>query len=218
MKSYVDAQDSAITSAWTANAASQQTEINALRANITAANSAIITANSAVVSYVNTLNSEMTANVTAANGAIITANTGMKSYVDAQISSIPTGVTSLTGGNNIVLSGSTGGVTIQRVDGLQSIITGNTASSYTLTTTNQYFGTTRSAAGMGTITLPLGSTVPVGRQYIIKDEGGSSGFSLRRITVAASGSDTIDGSASRGITSNYGSITVLWTGTRWSVI
>jgi hypothetical protein len=218
MKSYVDAQDSAITSAWTANAASQQTEINALRANITAANSAIVTANSAVVSYVNTLNSAMTANVTAANSAIVTANTGMKSYVDAQISSIPAGVTSLTGGNNIVLSGSTGGVTIQRVDGLQSIITGNTASSYTLTTTNQYFGTTRSATGTGTVTLPLGSTVPVGRQYIIKDEGGQSGYSLRRITIAASGSDTIDGSASRGITSNYGSITVLWTGTRWSVI
>jgi len=211
MKNYVDT----VTSNWTANAASQQTEINALRANITAANSAIITANSAVVSYVNTLNSAMAANVTAANSAIVTANTGMKSYVDAQFSS---GVTSLTGGNNIVLSGSTGGVTIQRVDGLQSIITGNTASSYTLTTTNQYFGTTRSTAGTGTVTLPLGSTVPVGRQYIIKDEGGSSGYSLRRITIAASGSDTIDGSASRGITSNYGSITVLWTGTRWSVI
>jgi predicted nucleic acid-binding Zn-ribbon protein len=211
MKNYVDT----VTSNWTANAASQQTEINSLRANITAANSAIVTANSAVVSYVNTLNTAMTANVTAANSAIVTANTGMKSYVDAQFSS---GVTSLTGGNNIVLSGSTGGVTIQRVDGLQSIITGNTASSYTLTTTNQYFGTTRSATGTGTVTLPLGSTVPVGRQYIIKDEGGQSGYSLRRITVAASGSDTIDGSASRGITSNYGSITVLWTGTRWSVI
>jgi hypothetical protein len=135
--------------------------------------------------------------------------------VDAQFSS---GVTSLTGGNNIVLSGSTGGVTIQRVDGLQSIITGNTASSYTLTTTNQYFGTTRSATGTGTVTLPLGSTVPVGRQYIIKDEGGQSGNVFRRITIAASGSDTIDGSATRGITSNYGSIIVLWTGTRWSVI
>jgi hypothetical protein len=59
MKSYVDAQDTAITGAWTANAGTQQTEINSLRANITAANS-----------------------------AIITANTGMKSYVDAQITSV----------------------------------------------------------------------------------------------------------------------------------
>jgi hypothetical protein len=64
----------------------------------------------------------------------------------------------------------------------------------------------------------LGSGVTVGRQYIIKDEGGSSGSGSKRITVAASGSDTIDGGATRTITSNYGSLTVMWTGTRWSVI
>ena len=154
----------------------------------------------------------------------------MKGYVDAantiqsnQINNIlanigGTGVTSIDGGNNIVLSGSTGNVTITRIDGLQSIVTSNTAATANLTTTNQYFGTTRSATGTGTITLPLGSTVPVGRQYIIKDEGGQSGNVFRRITVAASGSDTIDGSATRSITSNFGSLTVLWTGTRWSVI
>jgi predicted nucleic acid-binding Zn-ribbon protein len=215
-----------------ANAGSQQTEINSLRANITAANGAIVTANTGMKSYVDTVTTNWTANaatqqieinglranITAANGAIITANTGMKSYVDAQISSISTGVTSLAGGNNIVLSGSTGDVTIQRVDGLQGVITGNSAASANLSLTDQYFGTTRSATSTGTVTLPAGSTVPVGRQYIIKDEGGSSGSFLRRITVAASGSDTIDGSATRGITSNYGSLTVLWTGTRWSVI
>jgi hypothetical protein len=189
MKNYVDAQIGTAITGFASNAATQQTEIVALRANITAA-----------------------------NGAIITANTGMKSYVDAQISSIPAGVSSLAGGNNIVLSGSTGSVTIQRVDGLQGVITGNSAASANLSLTDQYFGTTRSATGTGTVTLPAGSAVSVGRQYIIKDEGGSSGSGSRRITVATTGSDTIDGSATRAITSNYGSLTVLWTGTRWSVI
>ena len=101
---------------------------------------------------------------------------------------------------------------------ISTVVTANIGATYNVTLTDQYVGTTRSATGTGTITLPLGSTVPVGRQYIIKDEGGSSGSSSSRITVATSGGNTIDGSSTRGITSNYGSLTVLWTGTIWSVI
>ena len=157
-------------------------------------------------------------NLTAGTGITFSSGTTYNGSAAITINATATGVTSLTGGTNIVLSGSTGSVTIQRVDGLQSVVTGNSSSTYNVLTTDQYIGTTRSATGTGTITLPLGSTVPVGRQYIIKDEGGFSGSSLRRITVAASGSDTIDGSASRSITSNHGSLTVIWTGTRWSVI
>jgi hypothetical protein len=127
-------------------------------------------------------------------------------------------VTSITGGNNIVLSTSTGAVSITRIDGLQTVVTGNSTSTYTILSTDQYFGSTRSTVGACTVTLPLGSGVTVGRQYVIKDEGGNSGQGGRRITVTASGSDTIDGSATRTITSNYGSLTVMWTGTRWSVI
>jgi hypothetical protein len=128
------------------------------------------------------------------------------------------GVTSITGGNNIVLSTSTGAACITRIDGLQTVVTGNSTSTYTILSTDQYFGSTRSTVGACTVTLPLGSGVTVGRQYVIKDEGGNSGQGGRRITVTASGSDTIDGSATRTITSNYGSLTVMWTGTRWSVI
>jgi hypothetical protein len=148
-------------------------------------------------------------------GSGITITTSGKNITFASTGT--SGVSSLAAGNNIVLSGSTGAVTIQRVDGLQTVVTGNSSSTYNVLTTDQYVGSTRSATGTGTITLPLGSSVPVGRQYVIKDEGGQSGSYLRRITVAASGSDTIDGSATRSITSNYGSLTVLWTGTRWSV-
>ena len=149
-------------------------------------------------------------------GSGITITTSGKNITFASTGT--SGVSSLAAGNNIILSGSTGAVTIQRIDGVQTVVTGNSGSTYNVLTTDQYVGTTRSATGTGTITLPLGSSVPVGRQYVIKDEGGQSGSYLRRITVAASGSDTIDGSATRGITSNYGSLTVLWTGTRWSVI
>ena len=127
-------------------------------------------------------------------------------------------ITSITAANNIILNSSTGNVIIQRVDGLQTVVSGNTSSTYSITTTDQYFGSTRSTVGACTVTLPLGSSVPMGRQYIIKDEGGYSGLFGRRITVTASGSDTIDGSATRTITSNYGALTVLWTGTKWSVI
>ncbi len=80
MESYVNAQDSILSS------------------RINAANAAIVTANSAVVSYVNTLNTAMAANVTGANTAIVTANTSMKSYVDAQ-------VISASGYSNVALAG-----------------------------------------------------------------------------------------------------------------
>jgi hypothetical protein len=128
------------------------------------------------------------------------------------------GVTSITGGNNIILSTSTGAVSITRIDGSQTVVTNNSTATYTLLSTDQYFGSTRSTVGACTVTLPLGSSVTVGRQYIIKDEGGQSSTFSRRITLTAAGSDTIDGSATRTITSNYGALTVLWTGTRWSVI
>ena len=158
-------------------------------------------------------------NLTAGTGITFSSGTTYNGSTAITINSTATGgVSSLAGGTNIVLSGSTGAVTIQRVDGCQTVVTANSGATYNVTTTDQYVGTTRSATGTGTITLPLGSTVSVGRQYIVKDEGGQSGNVFRRITVAASGSDTIDGSATRSITSNYGALTVLWTGTRWSVI
>jgi len=151
-----------------------------------------------------------TVNLVAGSGITITTLSKNVSFVNS-------GVTSLAGGNNIIVSASTGAVTITRTDGLQTVITSNASATVTLTVTDQYFGSTRSLTGACTVTLPLGSSVPAGRQYVIKDEGGQSGNGSRRITIAAAGSDTIDGSATRTITSNYGALTVLWTGTRWSV-
>ena len=70
----------------TADAGTQQTQINSINANVIAANSAIVTANINVVSFVNTLTSALRANITAANAAIITSNTALKAYTDSAIS------------------------------------------------------------------------------------------------------------------------------------
>ena len=236
LRANITAANAAIVTANSAVVSYVNTLNTAMIGNVVAANTAIVTANTGMKSYVDAavtssnlyafghiaVTGQSTVNATVSNdtanliaGSGVTITTSGKDITFAVDGS---GVSELYGGNNIVLSGSTGNITIQRIDGIQSVITGNSAASANLLLTNQYFGTTRSATSTGTVTLPAGSTVPVGRQFIIKDEGGSSGSFLRRITVAASGSDTIDGSATRGITSNYGSLTVLWTGTRWSVI
>jgi trimeric autotransporter adhesin len=237
LRANITAANSAIVTANSAVVSYVNSLNTAMAANVNAANAAIVTANTGMKSYVDTaltsanlysfghfaVTGQSTVDATTSNdtanliaGTGITITTSGKQITFALDTGA--GVTSLYGANNIVLSDSTGNITIQRINGIQSVVTGNSAASVNLSLTDQYFGTTRSSTGTGTVTLPAGSSVPVGRQYIIKDEGGSSGSFLRRITVAASGSDTIDGSATRGITSNYGSLTVLWTGTRWSVI
>jgi len=106
LKNYVDTQDSAITTAWTANAGAQANQI-------AGANAAIITANTALKGYVDaqftnlvgsapaildtlgeiatslgnnaSLSTTLLNSIAGSNAAIVTANTAMKGYVDAQI-------------------------------------------------------------------------------------------------------------------------------------
>jgi hypothetical protein len=63
-----------------------------------------------------------------------------------------------------------------------------------------YHGVT--GTGGGTITLPDAATLKDGDEIVIQDEGGNAGSS--NITIARSGSDTINGGASVAISSNYG--------------
>lgn len=58
-------------------------------------------------------------------------------------------------------------------------------------------------AAARTITLPLASAVAAGRIYIIKDVSGQS--EANAITLAAAGSDTVDGASSQSLSSNYSS-------------
>lgn len=61
-----------------------------------------------------------------------------------------------------------------------------------------------------TITLPLAAAVSTGRIYIIKDASGLS--NTNPITVAVSGSDTIDGASSLTIDSNFSSTWLIGNG------
>lgn len=60
------------------------------------------------------------------------------------------------------------------------------------------------AAIAGTVTLPLLNSVQLGQTFIVQDEGGSA--AVRNITVTASGTDTIHGTAI--INGNYTGIFV----------
>lgn len=66
-------------------------------------------------------------------------------------------------------------------------------------------------------TVTLGSAdVVEGKQIVVKDESGAAG--TNNITVATEGLETIDGSATATISTNYGSITVYSDGTNWFLI
>lgn len=64
-----------------------------------------------------------------------------------------------------------------------------------------------------TLTLP---TAVEGATYIIKDESGNA--STNTITIATPGTETIDGSASTTIVSNYNSITLYSDGSNWFTV
>jgi hypothetical protein len=94
---------------------------------------------------------------------------------------------------------------------LYSVVTGLT-SNYTALASDYYIG----VSGARKVTLPLGSSVPVGKSYVVKDEAGNA--SVTSILLQASGSDIIDGNSIVTLSLNNISLTTLWTGTRWSLI
>ena len=115
-----------------------------------------------------------------------------------------TGVTSLIAGTNVTLSGSTGAVTISvQEPGIET--TTSTAVAYTASASDGYIGVT---ANPTIVTLPLGVT---GKVYIIKNEAASG-----NTTVIGTGTDKIDGSTSKSLSSNA-SITVIFRA-GWRVI
>ena len=84
LKSYVDTQDSAITTAWTSNAGAQADQI-------TGANAAIVSANTALKAYTDAQITTTQSWVTGANAATVTANTALKGYVDQQFTNLTNG-------------------------------------------------------------------------------------------------------------------------------
>jgi len=94
---------------------------------------------------------------------------------------------------------------------LYSVVTGLT-SNYTALTSDYYIGVN----GARKVTLPLGSSIPIGKSYVVKDEAGNA--SVTSVLLQASGSDIIDGNSNITMALNNISLTALWTGTRWSLI
>lgn len=103
--------------------------------------------------------------------------------------------------------------TIQKVQG-QVVKRTATATSYTVLANDYYIGITSTAAAR-TITLP--STGLINNQiFIIKDESGGAATNNISVTVNG-GAILIDGTATYAINTNYGSIQLLWNGTKFLI-
>ncbi len=94
---------------------------------------------------------------------------------------------------------------------VSDVVTGRTTA-YTATPSDHYIGLTDGRS----VTLPLGSSCPVGKMFIIKDE--ASNASVNSISLSTTGGDLIDGNSNVTLAVNNISVTTLWTGTRWSLI
>ena len=70
-------------------------------------------------------------------------------------------------------------------------------------------------AGVVRIVLPLAATMGSGRRFMVKDSTGNSTTS--NITIAVSGSDTIDGASTYVVNVNFAAICLLSDGTNWFV-
>jgi len=87
-----------------------------------------------------------------------------------------------------------------------------TAVTYTALVTDCIIGVT-STASARTINLPLAATAGEGKIFVIKDESG--GAAANNITIDGSGAETIDGAATKVISTNYGTATLYCSGTAW---
>lgn len=87
----------------------------------------------------------------------------------------------------------------------------------TNTTLNTDDGTAfcNTAGGAFTVTLPVISTVPAGRVFVVADSGGVAG--TNNLTISGNGSN-INGSASLVLYNNYAAVMVQSTGTQWIII
>lgn len=112
--------------------------------------------------------------------------------------------------------GTTSPSSLLHVNGSQTVKrTAVGTGAYTILTTDYYLGKTSITGGGDTITLPSAVTVGAGKIYIIKDESGAAG--TNNITIDGDGTETIDGTTTRVINTNYGSMNIISDGTNWYI-
>jgi hypothetical protein len=117
---------------------------------------------------------------------------------------------SLRVGNKVAI-GTAGPASTLHVGGSLSVSRTATAADYRVTDNDYYIGITNTAARRS-ISLPPASERS-GRVYIIKDESG--GAAANPIRVQASDGETIDGAATRTISTNHGVLRVISSGASW---
>lgn len=112
---------------------------------------------------------------------------------------------------NAILKGTT--VAVQATKGF-AIAVKQVAVTSTATTSDNYIGVTSTSSGR-TITLPTTGLL-VGQTFTVKDESGAA--ATNNVILSAGGTVQIDGATTYTINTNYGSVTVVWNGTKYSII
>lgn len=131
-----------------------------------------------------------------------------------------TGIIGATGPLNTT-TGITGRTGIQGITGIQGVassyssISGATTLAAEVSPLPQVIGV-NTTGGPFTVTLPLSSSIPGSKQYIIQDEGGLAG--TNNLTIATSGSDVINGAANYIMNTNYEGVDIYNTGTAFFVL
>ena len=87
---------------------------------------------------------------------------------------------------------------------------------YTATSSDYVIIVRNSNSVSTTITIPLGSSLTVGKIFIIKDGKGDA--LTNNVTILNTSGDLIDGQSSTSITTNYGFLSIIWDGTTWNII
>lgn len=100
--------------------------------------------------------------------------------------------------------------------GVSNMVMVNTAT-YTAATTDRFLAVSSTETSACSITLAPSYAMQLGTTVIIKDTGGNAG--INNITINGYATDTIDGNGSLGLTANYNSVTLVYTGNNnWSII
>ena len=116
-----------------------------------------------------------------------------------------------TTGSGTAIQITSGGALATSPGSASSFETTAVASNLTIGSSDTYVYLIVDTTVSRTITLPLAANVSDGRIYIIKDSSGSS--ETYNITINTQGSDTIDGSSSQTLDSNYGTWMIVGDGT-----
>lgn len=100
-------------------------------------------------------------------------------------------------------------------------VVSNITTNTVVTSNALYIGVRSNGSADVTLTMPLGSTLPVGKSFIIKDESGRASFVGYRPVIQMSGTDLLDGQSTTTIAVNYAALQIMWVdgnSNTWSII